>query len=64
MTRELRDILRWLLTGRSLPETYYVYAVELEELRADLAGFTRALSWGLVLCAAAAVVGYVLGASR
>lgn len=61
MSRELLDLLRWLVTGRSLPEHYYVHAIELEELRADLAGFTRALSWGLVLAAAGVVAGYVMG---
>ncbi len=61
MSRDLVDILRWLVTGRSLPETYYVHAIELEELRADLAGFTRAVSWGLVLAAAGVVAGYLMG---
>lgn len=57
-------MLRWLITGRSLPEAYYVHAIELEELRADLAGLTRAVSWGLVLAAAGVVAGYVLGSLR
>ena len=61
MTRELRDLVRWLVTGRSLPETYYVHAIELEELRADLTGLVRAISWGLVLIAAGVAAGYVAG---
>ena len=61
MNQELRDVLRWLVTGRSLPETYYVHAIELEELRADLTGLVRWLSWGLVLIAAGVAAGYVVG---
>lgn len=64
MSRELRDVLRWLVTGRSLPETYYVHAIELEELREDLASFSRAIVYGLVLIAAAVVAGYVGGSAR
>lgn len=64
MRSELLDLLRWLVTGRSLPEQYYVHAVELEELRADLAGFVRSGAIGLAIVAAAIVTGYVLGSLR
>lgn len=63
MSRDLLDVLRWLITGRSLPEHYYVHAIELEELRADLAALGR-LSLGAAVIAAAVAAGYVLGAAR